>query len=111
MRSKPERHWLKTVPGSGDMLALTILLETGTIARVPSVGDFASHGRGVKRQRRSHGKVKGPGNTKNGHKYLGWAFVEAAPFAIRVDPGMKRFYQRQQGRSHRLVALKAVTHT
>jgi transposase len=110
MRSKPEMHWLKTVPGIGDILALTILLETGTIARFPSVGDFASYCRCVKSQRLSHGKVKGQGNAKNGNKYLGWAFVEAAHFAIRFDPGIKRFYQRKQGRSHRLVALKAVTH-
>jgi transposase len=110
MRSKPEMHWLKTVPGVGDILALTILLETGTIVRFTSVGDFASYCRCVKSQRLSNGKVKGQGNTKNGNKYLGWAFVEAAHFAIRFDPGIKRFYQRKQVRSHRLVALKAVTH-
>jgi transposase len=110
MRSTPELHWLKTVPGIGDILALTILLETGTMARFPSVGDFASYCRCVKSQRLSHGKVKGQGHTKNGNKYLGWAFVEAAHFAIRFDSGIKRFYQRKQGRSHRLVALKAVTY-
>jgi transposase len=110
MQSKPAMHWLKTVPGIGDILAWTILLETGTIARFTSVGDFVSYCRCVKSQRRSHGKVKGQGNTNNGNKYLGWAFVEAAHFAIRFDPGIKRFYQRKQVRSHRLVALKAVTH-
>ena len=71
MRSKPELHWLKTVPGIGDILALTILLETGPMARFPSVGDFASYCRCVKSQRLSNGKVKGQGNTKNGNKYLG----------------------------------------
>jgi transposase len=111
MRSKPAMHWLKTLPGIGDILALTILLETGTMARVTSVGDFASYCRCVKSQRLSHGKVKGQGNTKNGHTYLGWAFVEAAHVAIRFDPGIKRFYQRKQVKRHKLVALKAVTHT
>jgi transposase len=110
MRSKPELNWLKTVPGIGDILALTILLETGTMARFPRVGDVASYCRCVKSQRRSHGKVKGQGNTKNGHKYLSWAFVEAAHFAIRFDPGIKRFYQRKQAKRHKLVALKTVTH-
>jgi transposase len=110
MRSKPERHWLNAGPGIGDMLALTILLESGTMARFPSVGDFASYGRGVKSQRLSHGDVKGQGNTKNGNKYLGWAFVEAAHVAIRVDPGIKRFSQRKQVKRHKLVALKTVTH-
>jgi transposase len=111
MRSKPAMRWLKTVPGIGDILAMTILLETGTMARFTSVGDFASYCRCVESQRLSNGKVKGKGNTKNGNKYLGWAFVEAAHFAIRFDPGIKRFYQRKQAKSHKLVALKTVTHT
>jgi transposase len=110
MRSKPEMHWLKTVPGIGDILALTILLETGTMARFTSVGDFASYCRCVKSQRLSNGKVKGQGNPKNGNRYLGWAFVEAAHFAIRFDPGINRFYQRQQAKRHKVVALKTVTH-
>ena len=80
------------------------------MARFTSVGDFASYCRCVESQRLSNGKVKGKGNTKNGNKYLGWAFVEAAHFAIRFDPGIKRFYQRKQVKSHKLVALKTVTH-
>jgi transposase len=108
-RFKPERHWLETVPGIGDVLALTILSETGTIARFPGAGDFASDCRCVKGQRLSHGKVKGQGNAKNGDKYLGWAFVEAAHFAIRFAPGITRFYQRKQVNRHTLVALKTVT--
>jgi hypothetical protein len=93
------------------MLAETILLETGALARVPSVGAVASDGRCVESQRLSHGQVNGQGHTQNGHKSLGWALVEAAHVAIRVDPGITRFYQRQQAKSHTLVALKPVTHT
>jgi transposase len=85
-------------------------LETGPRARFASVGHFASYCRCVESQRLSNGKVKGKGNTKNGTKYLGWAFVEAANFAIRFDPGIKRFAQRKQAKSHRLVALKTVAH-
>jgi transposase len=87
MRSQPERRWLKTVPGIGEILAVTIRLETGPIARFASVGHFASYCRCVESQRLSNGKVKGKGNTKNGNKYLGWAFVEAANFAIRLTQG------------------------
>ena len=110
MRAKPELHWLTTGPGIGDMLALTILWETGPVARFPSAGDFASYCRGVKSQRRSNGKVKGQGHTNNGKKYLGWACVEAAHFAMRFDLGSKRFYQRKQVKRHTRVALKTVTH-
>jgi transposase len=37
------------------------------------------------------------GNTKKGNKYLSWAFFEAAHFAIRDDPLIRRFYQRKEG--------------
>ena len=33
----------------------------------------------------SNGKKKSNINTKNGNKYLAWAFVEAANFAIRYS--------------------------
>jgi len=53
---------------------------------------------------------KGRGNTKNGNKYLSWAFVEAANFAIRHDPKIKRYYQRKRARTHAVVAIKTVAH-
>ena len=111
MRPTPERHGLKTVPGMGDMLAWTIRLETGPMARFPGAGALASDGRGVKSPRRSHGQVQGQGNTKDGTTDLGWAVVEAAPVAMRCAPGSTRFSQRQPVTRHQLVALKTVTHT
>jgi transposase len=108
MKAKPEMTWLQTVPGIGPILALTIVLETGTIDRFEHVGDFASYCRCVRSQRLSNGKVKGRGNSKNGNPYLGWAFVEAANFAIRFDAEIKRFYQRRRSKRHQMVALKTV---
>ncbi len=61
-------------------------------------------------QKLSNGKQKGKGNTKNGNKYLAWAFVEAANFAVRYNPRIKRFYQRKQAKTNGVVALKAVAH-
>ena len=58
----------------------------------------------------SNGKRKGKGNTKNGNKYLSWAFVEAANFAIRYEPLIARFYQRKKAKTHAVVAIKAVAH-
>ena len=49
----------------------------------------------------SNGKKKGQGNTKNGNKYLAWAFVEAANFAIRFNEQAKRFYQRKAAKGNR----------
>ena len=58
----------------------------------------------------SNQKKKGKGNVKNGNKYLSWAFMEAAVFAIRYNARVKRFYQRKAAKTKRVVALKAVAH-
>jgi transposase len=110
VKLRPEFSYLKTVPGIGQILALTMMLETGDIRRFPSVGNFASYCRCVGSQKISNGKRKGSGNTKNGNKYLAWAFVEAANFAIRFNPRIKKFYQRKKAKSHGVLAIKAVAH-
>jgi transposase len=110
VRLRPEFRLLKTVVGIGPILALTIMLETGDIRRFPTVGDYASYCRCVGSQKLSNGKKKGRGNTKNGNKYLSWAFVEAANFAIRFSARIKSYYQRKKAKSHRVVAIKAVAH-
>jgi transposase len=107
---RPGFALLQSVTGIGPVLALTILLETGDIRRFTTVGQFASYCRCVSSQYLSNGKRKGTGNTKNGNKYLSWAFVEAAHFAIRYDPVVRRFYQRKAARTAEFVALKAVAH-
>jgi transposase len=109
-RLKEEFSFLKTVPGIGQILALTIMLETGEIRRFSTVGDYASYCRCVGSQKISNGKRKGSGNTKNGNKYLAWAYVEAANFAVRYSSPIKSFYQRKKAKGHGVVALKAVAH-
>jgi transposase len=58
----------------------------------------------------SNGKKKGEGNTKCGNKYLAWAFVEAANFALRYCPQAKQFYERKKARTNGIVATKALAH-
>ena len=110
IKLRPEFCFLKTVPGIGQTLALTIMLETGDIGRFAGVGNYASYCRCVGSQKLSNGKKKGKGNTKNGNKYLSWAFVEAANFAIRFSSTINSFYQRKKAKSHGVVAIKAVAH-
>ena len=107
---QPAFQLLQTVRGIGELLALTILLETGDIQRFATVGQFASYCRCVSSTKLSNGKRKGRGNAKNGNKYLGWAFVEAAHFAVQWDPHVRRFYQRKKAKTHAFVASKAVAH-
>lgn len=108
--SRPEYRLLKSVPGIGATLAAVILLETGPIERFAQVGNYASYARCVDSKHTSNGKKKGEGNTKNGNKYLVWAFVEAANFALRFNAEAKRFYERKKSRTNNIVATKALAH-
>ena len=110
IKVKPAYRYLLTVSGIGQILALTIMVESGDIRRFAKVGNFASYCRCVGSEKLSNGKRKGTGNTKNGNKYLSWAFVEAANFAIRFEPLIARYYQRKKAKTHRVVAIKAVAH-
>lgn len=101
---------LKTVSGIGEILALTIALETGDISRFGDPGNFASYASMVDSRRESNGKKKGVGNTKCGNKHLAWAFIEAAHFAVRFDATIKRWYQKKCASSLSVVAIKAVAH-
>jgi transposase len=101
---------IQCADGQIDILERTVMLETGEIKRFSTVGDYASYCRCVGSQKLSNGKKKGSGNTKNGNKYLAWAFVEAANFAIRYNARIKSFYQRKKAKSHGVLAIKAVAH-
>lgn len=101
---------LKTISGVGEILAQTILLETGDINRFKSAGNYASYCRCVGSIRISNGKKKGENNRKNGNKYLCWAFIEAAHFAIRHNDMIKSYYQRKKSKTHPIVAIKTVAH-
>ena len=111
-QTKDTQAWraLQTVSGIGRILGLTIILETGPIERFAGVGNYASYCRCVGSTHVSNGKQKGKGNTKNGNKYLAWAYVEAANFAVRYNPQIKRYYQRKRAKTKGVVAIKAVAH-
>jgi transposase len=109
-RAEPDYRLLKTVDGIGEVLATVILLETGGIERFADVGNYASYCRCVGSAHVSNGKKKGEGNTKNGNRYLAWAFVEAANFAVRFCEPARRFYQKKKAKRNSTVAIKAVAH-
>jgi transposase len=107
---RDEYKRLLTAPGIGTILALTIMFETGDINRFPSVGNYVSYCRCVRSSRISNGKNKGEGNSKNGNKYLSWAYVEAANLSIRDYAYVRRYYQRKMAKTNNVVAIKAVAH-
>jgi transposase len=108
IKLRKEFKLLLTIPGIGNILALTIMLEVGDISRFAKVGNYSSYCRCVRSERLSNGKKKGENNKKNGNKYLSWAYVEAANFAIRFCPEAQRFYQRKKAKTNGVVAIKAL---
>ena len=109
IKLRKEFKLLLTVPGIGKILALTIMLEVGDIRRFAKVGNYSSYCRCVRSERLSNGKKKDENNRKNGNKYLSWAYVEAANFAIRFCPRAQRFYQRKKAKTNGIVAIKALS--
>jgi len=108
VKIKPEYEKIQTVPGIGKILVLTIMLETGPISRYAGAGNYASSCRTVKAIHTSNNKKKRNLNKKNGNKYLGWAYVEAANFMRRWCPEAKRYHQKKMARSKQVVATKSL---
>jgi transposase len=107
---KPEYDCLRTIPGVGTILSLTIMLETGPVDRFAKVGNYASYCRKVPVCWTSDGRKKGDANKKNGNKYLAWAFSEAAELARRFDTTARAFYNRKASRTNFMIAHSALAH-
>jgi len=108
VRLKKAFHYLKTVPGIGDILALTIMLEVGDINRFSKVSNFTSYCRCAPSRRLSDGKSKGHGNRKNGNRYLSWAFTEAAHLGRRHNERFRKYYNRKVAQANTSLATKAL---
>ena len=107
---KPQFKKLLTVDGIWNILGMTIMYEAGDMERFKKVGHFASYARCVGSSRWSNGKKKGEGNRKNGNKFLAWAFIEAAHYAVRYNERIRSFYQKKRDKTNKIVAAKAVAH-
>ena len=101
---------LRTIPGIGRILALTILFEIGEINRFETVQQFASYSRLVKCKAESAGKSYGTQGAKIGNAHLKWAFSEAAVLFLRGNDDAKRYLQRLQRRMSKAKALSALAH-
>lgn len=80
----------------------------GDFKRFKSAGNYASYCRAVKSERSSNGKTKGKNNAKNGNRYLAWAFIEAATFAVRFNPRIHTWYERKKSSGGVAKAKKAL---
>jgi transposase len=103
-------YLLRSIPGIGKILALTILYEIHTIERFATVGDFASYARLVKCAHSSDGKISGYGGAKMGNVHLKWAFSEAAVLFLRANPRGKQLLARLEKKHGKAKALSILAH-
>ena len=91
--------WLRSLPGIGEFFSVLIRYEVGEMERFPSAKKFASYTGLVPStyasgKRITHGRL-----TKEGNKWLRWAFIEAVSPAIRSSPYLRAYYQRIKTRA------------
>jgi hypothetical protein len=101
---------LKTIPGVGRILSLTILYEIGDIDRFDSVQRFASYSRLVKCKAESAGKTYGTQGNKIDNAHLKWAFSEAAVLYLRGNDKARNYLNKLQKRMSKAKALSALAH-
>jgi hypothetical protein len=58
VKMREEFEMLLTIPGIGNILGLTIMLEVGNIGRFPKAGNYSSYCRCVENRKTSNGKKK-----------------------------------------------------
>ena len=103
-------HRLRSVPGIGKVLGLTILYEIHDIARFDRVQEFASYARLIKCRKESAGKTLGTSGAKMGNVHLKWAFSEAAVTFLRHNREGQRFLARLKKRHGKGKALSILAH-
>jgi transposase len=103
-------HRLRTIPGVGKILALTILYEIHDVHRFDRVQEFASYARLVKCAKESAGKKHGTSGAKMGNVHLKWAFSEAAVLFVRHSREGKKMLARLEQRFGKGKALSILAH-
>jgi len=79
----PSIQLLKSLPGIGDILAIVIEREIGSIERFGTAGRLASYAGVVPTVHASGGKTRFGHMRKPSNQYLKWAFIEAANVVVR----------------------------
>jgi len=103
-------HRLRSVPGIGKVLALTILYEIHDVTRFDRVQEFASYARLVKCVHHSAGKKLGTGGAKMGNVHLKWAFSEAAVLFLRHAAGGQQLLAGIEKKHGKGKALSILAH-
>jgi transposase len=98
------------MPGMGQILSMTILMEIHHIDRFPTVQQFSSYCRVVYCQRVSNGKSVDKNHRKIGNPYLKWALSLVAVQTIKHSADIKKLHQRLKNKHGKRKALAILRH-
>jgi transposase len=101
---------LRSVPGIGEILGLTIFYEVPDFDRFDTVQQFASYSRLVAPRAESAGKLGGSSGRKQGNVHLKWAFSEAAVLLLRNNLRAQKLHSRLVARFGKAKALSVLAH-
>jgi transposase len=91
LRPTTTQQLLMSIPGIGEITGAIIAMETGSIDRFGDAKHYCSYCRLAPGAKDSGGKHAHRSGSKDGNKYLKFAFIEAAIKAMRFYPEIKRF--------------------
>jgi transposase len=99
---------LMTIPGVGEILALTWALEIGDPQRFSSVRKAISYCGLCSAEKESAGKSKRGPISSQRNKHIQWVLIEAAKVAPRRNPHLAGIHAREMARGNRNRATLAV---
>ena len=107
-RARPEVALLRTHPGVGMVVGLAFVLSAGPIERFPHSRKLVSYWGLNPRENSSAGRQRLGSISKQGNTMMRWLLIEAAQTAARLDPRLRRTYQRLKHQRNSGVAKVAV---
>lgn len=111
---RPEYRPITFVSGMGPILNATALYEIGEVSRFGDARHFSSYWRLAPGVAQSGGSPKRGRGSKQGNHYLKWAFTQAAIYAVRFYPKVKRCYEkhlrRHSGRARKIITYNIIGH-
>jgi len=108
LRPLPFVQRLLSIPGIGDITGSIIAMETGDIQRFADAKHYCSYCRLVPGAKDSGGKHSHRSGSKDGNRYLKFAFTESAVKAMQFYPEIKHFASRLEHRSTKAIARTVV---
>lgn len=99
---------LQSIPGVGEVLALTWVLEVGEVQRFGSIAQAVSYCGLCGAQRSSAGREQRGPISKQRNKYLQTMLIEAAKLAPRYNPALAAAHEQHLARGNRNRATLAV---